>query len=42
MPHKNQVNGSCLCGAVEFQANVFYDKHVNWMPVDTSLKQIDG
>lgn len=24
------------------QANVFFDKHVNWMPIDTSLKQIDG
>ena len=26
----------------EPQANVFFDKHVNWMPIDTSLKQIDG
>ena len=24
------------------QANVFFDKHVNWMPIDTSLKQLDG
>ena len=24
------------------QANVFFDKHVNWMPIDASLKQIDG
>ena len=24
------------------QANVFFDKHVDWMPIDTSLKQIDG
>ena len=24
------------------QANVFFDKHVNWMPIDTSLKQVDG
>lgn len=24
------------------QANVFYDRHVNWMPVDATLKQVDG
>jgi hypothetical protein len=24
------------------QANVFFDKHVNWMPIDDSLKQVDG
>jgi hypothetical protein len=24
------------------QANVFFDKHVNWVAVDTSLKQVDG
>ena len=24
------------------QANVFFDKHVEWMPVDASLKQVDG
>ena len=24
------------------QANVFFDKHVDWMPVDQKLKQVDG
>jgi len=24
------------------QANVFFDKHVAWMPIDDSLKQVDG
>lgn len=24
------------------QANAFFDKHVDWMPIDTSLKQVDG
>ena len=24
------------------QANVFFDNHVEWMPVDKSLKQVDG
>lgn len=24
------------------QANVFFDNHVDWMPVDSSLKQVDG
>ena len=24
------------------QANVFFDAHVQWMPIDRSLKQIDG
>ena len=24
------------------QANVFFDRHVNWMPVDETLKQVDG
>ncbi len=23
-------------------ANVFFDKHVGWMPIDDTLKQIDG
>ena len=25
----------------EPQANVYFDKHVDWMPIDNSLKQID-
>ena len=24
------------------QANVFFDKHVNWMPIDESLKQVES
>ena len=23
-------------------ANVFFDRHIDWMPIDTSLKQLDG
>ena len=23
-------------------ANSFFDRHVDWMPIDTSLKQVDG
>ena len=26
----------------EPQANVFFDRHVDWMPIDKSLKQVDG
>ena len=24
------------------QANVFFDNHVDWMPIDETLKQVDG
>ncbi|MBT8071613.1 MAG: GFA family protein [Xanthomonadales bacterium] len=24
------------------QANVFFDRHVGWMPIDATLKQVDG
>ena len=24
------------------QANVFFDQHVDWMPIDETLKQVDG
>jgi len=24
------------------QANVFFDEHVDWMPTDNALKQVDG
>ena len=24
------------------QANVFFEKHVDWMPIDETLKQVDG
>ena len=35
---------SCIVGEIdrEPQANVFFDTHVNWMPVDSSLKKVDG
>ena len=34
----------CILGKIDLQpqANVFFDKHVDWMPIDTSLKQVDG
>jgi len=34
----------CMDDAIDRQpqANVFYDKHVNWMPIDVTLKQVDG
>ena len=24
------------------QASVFFDRHVNWMPIDETLKKVDG
>jgi hypothetical protein len=24
------------------QANVFFDRHVDWMPIDETLKKVDG
>ena len=34
----------CINDAIDRQpqANVFFDKHVEWMPLDESLKQVDG
>jgi len=34
----------CINDAIDRQpqANVFFDSHVEWMPVDESLKQVDG
>ena len=34
----------CIDGPIDRQplANVYFDKHVTWMPIDTSLKQLDG
>lgn len=34
----------CMKSEIDRQpdANVFFDQHVDWMPVDTSLKQVDG
>jgi hypothetical protein len=35
---------ACLNDSIDRQpqANVFFDKHVKWMPIDTDLKQVDG
>jgi hypothetical protein len=35
---------ACIEEAIDLQpqANVFFDRHVNWMPVDETLKQVDG
>ena len=35
---------ACLSGAIDRQpqANVFFDKHVDWMPIDRTLKQVGG
>ena len=34
----------CIDDAIDRrpQANVFFDRHVDWMPIDTTLKQVDG
>ena len=34
----------CMDDAIDRQpqANVFFDKHVDWMPIDEGLKKIDG
>lgn len=34
----------CINDAIDRQpqANVFFDRHVDWMPIDVSLKQVDG
>ena len=34
----------CIKGDIDRQpqANVFFDSHVNWMPIDATLKQVDG
>jgi hypothetical protein len=34
----------CINGAIDRQpeANVFFDNHVDWMPIDESLKKVDG
>jgi hypothetical protein len=35
---------ACLNGKLDRQpqANVFFDKHVDWMPIDDSLKEVGG
>ena len=34
----------CIDDAIDLQpqANVFFDNHVDWMPIDKQLKQVDG
>jgi len=34
----------CLNDAIDRQpqANVFFDRHVDWLPIDTTLRQVDG
>ena len=34
----------CMDDAIDRQpqANAFFDNHVDWMPIDTSLQQLDG
>jgi len=34
----------CIDGEIDRrpQANVFFDRHVSWMPIDESLKQVHG
>jgi hypothetical protein len=34
----------CINGKIDRQpqANVFFDNHVDWMPIDTTLKEVDG
>ena len=34
----------CMDEAIDRQpqANVFFDKHVDWMPIDADLKTVDG
>ena len=34
----------CMDDAIDRkpQANAFFDRHVDWMPIDHSLKQVDG
>jgi len=35
---------ACIDDAIdrEPEANAFFDRHIDWMPIDTSLKQLDG
>ena len=34
----------CMDDVIDLQpqANVFFDQHVDWMPIDDTLKQVDG
>jgi len=43
-PGELHITLACINGVIDRkpQANVFFDKHVNWMPIDESLNQVDG
>jgi hypothetical protein len=43
-PGEFHIVVGCIDGAIDRQpeANVFFDKHVDWMPIDETLKQVDG
>jgi len=43
-PGELHIALGCIKGEIDRRplANVFFDKHVDWMPIDTSLKQVDG
>lgn len=43
-PGELHIALGCVHGEIDRQpdANVFFDQHVGWMPIDRSLKQIDG
>jgi len=38
------ISLGCINGEIDRrpQANVFFDRHVSWMPIDNTLKQVDG
>lgn len=43
-PGELHIALGCIDDAIDRQpqANVFFDKHVTWIPIDESLKQVDG
>jgi len=43
-PGELHITLACINGVIDRrpQANVFFDKHVNWMPIDESLNQVEG
>lgn len=43
-PGELHIAQGCIDGVLDRQpqANVFFDQHVDWMPIDNKLKQVDG
>lgn len=43
-PGELHIAVGCLDGELDRQpdTNAFFDAHVGWMPIDLSLKQLDG